>query len=194
MLTWYNSLDFLQKIYAYIAIPASAVMMIQTILLFLGIGDGSDPDIDGIDDISFGDDGLSLFTIRGIVAMLCVGGWSGIVMIEMGVPYTVTVLLSFLFGAAALFGMAMLIKLILKLQSSGNIDYQNAVGKVGHVYIPIPPNMTGTGKINVTFQDKYTELSAMSDEDEPLKTGEAIRVISANDDGILIVKRLYVKK
>jgi len=192
MINWYNSLNLLQKIYAFIAIPSTAILLIQTIMLFFGFGDDDadmDIDIDDGGDIS-GGDGLVLFSIRGIIAMLCMGGWSGILFSEMGLNTPLTVILSTLLGFAALVGMAALIKLLMQLQSSGNIELANAIGKVGQVYIPIPPNMSGMGKVNITLQEKYSEFSAMTKDTEKIKTGEMIRVVSTDDVGYLMVERL----
>ena len=193
MINWYNSLTLLQRIYALIAIPSTVILLIQTIMLFFGFGDDDvDMDLDGDVDVSSGD-GLALFSIRGIVAMLCIGGWSGILFSELGLNTPLTVILSTMLGFAALVGMAALIKVLLKLQSSGNIDLANAIGKVGQVYIPIPPNMSGMGKVNVTLQERYSEFSAMTKEPDAIKTGELIRVVSTDNVGYLMVERLKNK-
>ena len=193
MIDWYNSLNLLQRIYALIAIPSTVILLIQTIMLFFGFGDDEvDMDFDGDVDIS-GGDGLVLFSIRGIVAMLCIGGWTGILFSEMGLNTPLTVLFSTALGFAALVGMAALIKALLQLQSSGNIELANAIGKVGQVYIPIPPNMSGMGKVNVTLQERYSEFSAMTKEIEAIKTGELIRVVSTDNVGYLMVERLKNK-
>ena len=71
MLLWLESLTVLERIFLYIAVPATLILLIQTVLLLVGLGgqeaDGADLDGDGIpDDASLdldGDgvpDGLSL--------------------------------------------------------------------------------------------------------------------------------------
>ena len=102
MAYWWNSLTDLQRIFAFIGI-------VQTILLLFGIGDGDDPtdiDGDGIPDGDTGDDGLTLFSVRGIVGMFCIAGWSGIVFIDLGLSSATAIVLALLCGAAALFGIA----------------------------------------------------------------------------------------
>jgi len=162
-------------------------------MLFFGLGNDSDIDIDGDgtpDGIADGDGGLALFSIRGIMAMLCVGSWSGIAISEAGVNGILTVILSVGIGFAALVGMAFLIKLILTLQSSGNIELSNAIGKVGQVYLQIPPKMSGMGKVNITLQDKYSEFNAMTTDETPIKTGEIVRVVATDEVGYLLVERI----
>lgn len=44
MTEWWNSLSLLYKIFFCMAVPATVIMVIQTILLLIGIGSGSDAD------------------------------------------------------------------------------------------------------------------------------------------------------
>ena len=192
MANWWNSLTDLQRIFAFIGIPATLVLIVQTVLLLFGIGDGDDPtdiDGDGIPDGDTGDDGLTLFSVRGIVGMFCIAGWSGIVFIDLGLSSATAIVLALLCGAAALFGIAYLMKAVLKLQSNGTIQLGSAVGKTGQVYIPIPPKGTGRGKINIVVQDRYVELDAVTDSDDTLRTGETVRVISTDEMGLVMVER-----
>jgi len=185
MSEWFNSLDSLQRIFAFIAIPSSAVLLLQTLLLLFGIG-GADPDDI---DVPF-DDGLVLFSVRGLVAMLCIGSWSGIVLGDTALHGAVVIILSIIIGFAALIGMALLIKLILKLQSSGNIQMSNAIGKVGQVYLTIPANGAGSGKINIIIQEKFTEAQAITRDEHDIKTGEVVRVVGTDDLGLFVVERV----
>ena len=192
MANWWNSLTDLQRIFAFIGIPATLVLIVQTVLLLFGIGDGDDPtdiDGDGIPDADTGDGGLTLFSVRGIAGMFCIAGWSGIVFIDLGLPSATAIVLALLCGAAALFGIAYLMKAVLKLQSNGTIQLGSAVGKTGQVYIPIPPKGTGRGKINIVVQDRYVELDAVTDSDDTLRTGETVRVISTDEMGLVMVER-----
>ena len=194
MAAWWNSLTGLQQIFACIGIPATLVLVVQTILLLFGIGDGSDADMDidpdGFDISDAGDGGLMLFSIRGIVAMFCVAGWAGVVFVDLGLTPIPAVLLAILCGVAALFGIAYLMKAVLKLQSNGNIQIGGAVGKTGEVYIPIPAKGQGRGKINLTLQDRFIEVDAITRADETLKTGETVRVVSTDEAGLVVVERV----
>ena len=90
---------------------------------------------------------------------------------------------------ATLFGIAYLMKAVLKLQSNGTMQLGAAVGKTGEVYIPIPPKGKGRGKINIIVQDKYVELDAVTNSEETLKTGETVRVVSTDEMGLVMVER-----
>lgn len=194
MIQWWNQLDALARVYALIAIPSTLILVVQTVLLFLGVGDGDDGiDLTGDGQIDTpgdgGSDGLALFSVRGIMAMLCVGGWSGLALCASGAAQWLTVLLSLLCGLAALFMIAYLMRAAMKLQSSGNISLAAAIGKTGRVYIPIPPRTQGSGKITLTLQERFIEADAVTTAGRRLATGEAVRIVSTDED-LLVVEPL----
>jgi membrane protein implicated in regulation of membrane protease activity len=206
MSDWFESLTTLQQIFAFIAVPATVVLILQTILLFFGIGGGGGVDLDvsdvgGISGAEVPDfdaselpdgsdvDGLTVFSIRGIVAMLCVGGWSGIALLDTTLPPVVAVIIAVLLGVAALIGMAYLLRALMKLQASGNIMVESAIGKIGKVYLTVPAERKGSGKIHITVQETYTEFEAVTDDVEPIKTGESVEITAVDESGRLIVTR-----
>lgn len=196
MIAWWNNMDLIGQIFALIAIPATLVLLIQTIMVLFGGGDDMDDGIDLTGDGEIdtpgngGGDGMALFSLRGLMAMASVGGWSGLVMYEAGINPVVAILLACAFGFMALVGIAYIMKLSAKLQSSGNINLGYAIGKVGTVYIPIPPSMSGSGKVNLTIQERFIEVDAMTTTDRKLATGESVRVVSTDETGMLVVEPL----
>ena len=196
MIEWWNNMDLVGQIFALIAVPSTLVLVVQTILLLVGIG-GDDLDADGVDITGngIGDtpgdggaDGLALFSLRGIMAMAAVGGWSGLVMYEAGINLIVTVVLAAAFGFMALVGIAYLMKLAARLQQDGTLDLGYAIGKVGTVYIPIPAEMKGSGKISLTMQERFIEVDAMTTSGRKLTTGESVRVTATNENGMVVVE------
>lgn len=197
MSEWFEALSSVAKIYAFIAIPSSVVLIIQTVLVFFGVGEAESDveiDVDGdLGDVNAdvnSDGGLTLFSVRGIMAFLCVGGWSGLVFEGMGLHLILVLLLSFICGSAALVGIAFLVRAILKLQDNGNTDISNAIGKIGEVYIPVPGEGKGKGKITLVLQEKFSEVYAITQEKETIKTGESVRVVSTNGLDLVVVERL----
>ncbi len=206
MLVWWESLGILGQVFACIAIPATLILLIQTVLLFLGIGGEADSDADGdggepLDGI-FGDDlpaeapqdgpaetGLRLFTFRGMIAFFAVMGWTGIVCVKSGLHLSLSVGLSLVAGALALIGVAFLLKLVLSLQYDGTENVRNALGAGGTVYLRIPPCRTGRGKVNLLIQGAWTEKYAVTDEETELGYGEEVVVVGVSGGTTLIVKR-----
>ena len=82
---------------------------------------------------------------------------------------------------------------ISKLQSSGNLDLSNAIGKVGQVYLTIPADSASAGKVNLTVQEQYKEFSAITTAKEPIKTGQYVRVVAVSESGVLVVEPINSK-
>ncbi len=191
MITWWNELLLIQQIFALIAIPSTFLIIVQTVLMLIGIGnDGADADADVEidDDLDIPDDGLAIFTVRGVTSMLCITGWVAVALLETSLPQAVSIAIAILCGVATLIAMAYLMRAVYRLQSSGNIDVENCIGKIGEVYIPIPAAGNGSGKVNLTVQEKFSEFSAITTAGDQLKTGSFVRVVAVGPSGVLVVE------
>ena len=196
---FWNSLILAQQVFVCIAIPATVLLIIQIVMMLIGMGEGdTDVDGDGIPDEvdAFGDEddipdgGLSFFTLRGIISMLCIMGWSGLIFLDpsLSIPIPLGFVISFLLGVLAMVLVAFAMRGISKLQSSGNLDLRNAIGKVGQVYLTIPGGGKASGKINLTVQEQYKEFTAITTVEESLKTGSYVRVVALSESGVLVVE------
>lgn len=192
MIAWWEGLNLLQRVFAYLAIPATLVLAIQSVMVLFGFGDGADTDADGVPDAMEGPDsgdGLALFTVRGIVAFFAVGGWTGIVL-GGGAHPALAVAAAFLAGGAATVVIALLFKSMSRLQASGNLDLKAAVGLTGRVYLTVPAD--GCGKVNLTLQERFCELDAVTRGGEALPSGIQVRVTGLLDEQTLIVEKAPV--
>jgi membrane protein implicated in regulation of membrane protease activity len=150
--------------------------------------DGMDTDSEAPDDVEQIHKGigtLRLFTFRGLVAFSAVGGWTGIFAIDRNAHPILAIILALVAGFLAMLFVAWSVATILRMQSSGNIRRENAVGKDGEVYLTIPDN--GIGKVNVLVQDRLCEMNATTRAGRDIKTGEKITVIGVVSDGLLLV-------
>ena len=195
MINWWNELLLIQQIFALIALPSTLLIVIQTVLMLIGIGgdSGADADVDIDDGIEVPDDGLAIFSVRGVTSMLCITGWVAVALLETSLPQGVSIAIAILCGVATLIGMAYLMRAVYRLQSSGNIDIENCVGKIGEVYIPIPSTGNGSGKVNLTVQEKFSEFTAITTAGEQLKTGSFVRVVAVGPSGVLVVEPIDKK-
>ena len=216
---WWGALSLLQQIFACCAIPATVILIIQTLLLMFGFGahaaDNGEIDHDFDHDFDHGTDhgfshdsshdidsadhdinhdgahhasGVRLISLRGFVAFFAVGGWLGVALLKSGVSAVLSVIIAFAGGSLALLFVGFVLKLLYDMQESGNIDPRNAVAKTGSVYIRIPANRTGTGKINITVQGAYKEMDAVTDCDEDIQSGKMVQVVSITADNTLVVR------
>lgn len=211
-------MNIFQQVMALFALPATAVLIIQTIMLLFGFGHdgGADAPDGGIDltdsdvmtgdadfsgsvsdtagdgdtwlsegDVDF-DSGLRLLTVRGMVAFFAVGGWVGIAAIDLGAKVWLASLAAVAAGLVALWLVAVIFKALMRLQSSGNVDLKNAVGVIGEVYLRIPPEMQGQGKVSVQIQERLIEAAAMTMSSVELKSGSSVRVVAVRGDRLLV--------
>lgn len=215
MFAWWESLSAASHVFACIAVPATLVLLIQTILMFVGIGGGgadapdtpdvefdadADLDVDMSDGVfgnevlesdpdPMGLDGLRIFTVRGIIAFLVVFGWVGVMLDSSGAALWLSLPVAAVCGVAVMVLLAWLMRSVMKLRSDGNLDNRNALGVSGKVYLTIPAKRGGEGKVNILLQGSYVERNAVTDEAEPLTTGSEIVVIGLSGQSTLVVKR-----
>ena len=208
MFAWWESLSTFSQVLACMAIPATLILLIQTILTLIGIGDnGVDSDIGDADidadaadgvfgaELTDGDsdpsglDGLRIFSVRGIIAFFVVFGWTGILLDALSLSPVISVGVGAVAGFLIMLLIALLFRAVMKLESDGNVDNRNALGVSGTVYLKIPPNREGTGKVNIMIQGSYCERDAVTDENEALPTGCEIVVMSLSGQNTLVVKR-----
>lgn len=130
-------------------------------------------------------DALRLFTLRGIIAFLSIGGWMGVAAIDWNISNILAVVLALAAGWLALWFVAWTIRAFVRMQQSGNVNMENAVGRDGEVYLTIPEN--GHGKVNVIVQDRLCEMDAVTKAGRSIKTGEKITVLGIASEGVLLV-------
>ena len=205
IINWWNSLGIASQVFACVAIPATLVLFVQTVLMLIGIGNESDgfgDDVgDDIPDGVFGEndasdlpdevgfEGLKIFSVRGIIAFLVVFGWVGLAMDATGVALPITIAVALTSGAAMMLVLALMMRAVMRLRNNGNIDNRNAIGKSGKVHLTIPEERHGEGKVHLMLQGAYVEREAVTDEGEPIPTGAEIVVVGISGDTTLVVKR-----
>lgn len=193
MIEWYKTLSVLEQVYFWLGIVATVFLIIQIIMLCF-TSFGGDVDIDGDGDIDVDtDSGVSIFTVKSITAFFAVGCWAGLLTCALCADNLqwVSVISAIVGGAAAMAVVVLLMRAMLKLQSNGAFQPEKLVGKSATVYVSIPAERSGRGKITLTAQGKFMELDAMTD-GARLTVDEAVEIIS-NENECMVVKKLENK-
>lgn len=133
----------------------------------------------------FGD--LRLFSLQGFVALLTVFSWTSISFVTSGTNIAVSLGVGVLLGVIAMYLVAKVIQLTIKMTASGNFNIKNALGQMGTVYIPIGEKGGNMGKITLTAQDTFMEMDAITYGDS-LNVGQFVRVVDIRD-GVLVVEK-----
>lgn len=189
---WFKEFGALEWTYFIIACIGTLLLLVQVILMLIGAGDGgpeidTDTDGDGAFD-SHTDTGLSLFSVKGITAFFAIGGWTGLVMLTSYVSPVIAIPVSVVVGVAAYFIVWFVIRLMLRLQEDGTVNYDTAVGKTATVYVSVPPAREGRGKITLVLQGRYTEADAVTDDKERIPVDAQVTVLRSQGD-VFVVSR-----
>ena len=191
MTEWWTSLDLFMKILWCIAIASSLIFVIETVLTFIGIDHDIDTDFD-IHDASFdADPSMNLYTFRNLVNFLLGMSWTAILLKDEIRSKALLVIIAFAAGVALVAAVMYMFRWLSRMQQSGNIDvFKVAVGCQGKVYLTIPEERKGNGKVQITINDSVREYDAVTDSEFPLRTGTSIKVIEVLDASTLLVEEL----
>ncbi len=193
MTEWWTSLDLFMKILWCIAIASSLIFIIETVLTFIGADVEMDMDTDfDMPDGGFeGDPSMNLYTFRNLVNFLLGMSWTAILLQEQIASKALLMIIAFAVGALLVFAVMMLFKGLSKIQQSGNIDvYRSAVGCSGRVYLTVPAERKGAGKVQININNAVREYDALTDSEDDLKTGTSIKVTEVLDTNTLLVEEI----
>jgi hypothetical protein len=163
-------------------------------------GESFDGDIDGTSDLDiYNSDsvssisGLRIISIRGALAFFSIGGWTVYLFADSLSPL-VSIIIGLIAGSIAAVLLALAMKSILKLESSGNLDYRTAVGKIATVYIRVPKEANGKGKVIFNHQGKMVEVDAITNELEDILSKSEVKIINLIDESTLVVEKNLKKE
>ncbi len=180
-------------LYTIFAIVGGTVLVCQFLLTLIGIGGDADfaDDLSDVPhDASAGGgehaDGshgehsstnwlFGVLTFRTVIAAITFFGLAGLGATEGGMRSLPALALAVVAGAGALFGVHWIMSQLHRLQDDGTVRIGRAVGKKGVVYLTVPPNKTGAGKVHLNLQNRTVEYLAMTAHDR-IPTGAQVIV------------------
>ncbi len=193
----------LETTFFYTFAIGGAILAVQMLMTFLGGDDGDigDGGIDG--DFEMGDvedagqsTGAWLFeviSLRTLAAAATFFGLTGMTAQSYGVAPSVAFLLAGLAGFGAMYLVYWAFKQLYRLESTGAQDIRKAVGLPGEVYLRVPPNGTGIGKVHIELQGRTVEYAALTNDLEALATGSRVLVTEIVNGDTLRVERESVE-
>lgn len=182
---FFNEMEPLLRMFWYIAIPASIIFLIQTVMTFIG-GDASDglsADFDG--DISGGETPFQLFSFRNLINFLLGFGWAGITLYTTISNSGVLIAVATAVGLVFLFLFFIIIKQIQKLSEDNSFKLQETLQKTAEVYLTIPENRSGKGKVLVSVRGATHELDAMTEKDK-IASGKIVKVVKIENEMLIV--------
>jgi hypothetical protein len=206
----------LSTIYLIAAVVGGTVLVCQFVLTLMGLGDDGadmgdasfDGDVPGdaahaghdhATTLSEAADGefqhpdsswlFGILSFRTLVAASAFFGAAGSAALAAGFSQPMSLVVATAVGLGAMYGMYGLMRLISSLKSSGNERIRNALGRPATVYIPIPAARKGAGKVQLSMQNRIVEYQAVTEDDEPLKTGQSVQVVGIVGSDVVKVRR-----
>jgi hypothetical protein len=174
----------LETIFLICAVIGGTVLVLQFVMMLIGLGgEALDVDVpgdfDGDLDVDFDADfdaGDSVATdhhvgsswlfgvisLRTVIAALTFFGLAGMAASTAKVGTFGQLAVGVVAGLAAMYGVYFMMLSLTKLKSQGTPRVQRAVGKHGTVYITIPAEESGTGKIQLNLQNRTMEYLALT--------------------------------
>jgi hypothetical protein len=175
---------------AWFAVPAiagTAVVVINMILMLIG-ADGADLDL-GIDAPGDSTHAFQILSVMSLSAFAMGFGWAGIAGLHgMGWSWIVSAAVGVLCGVAMMYIVALSLKGMHDMQSSGNLSLDSAMGAEGSVYLSVPEEGAGRGQVRIVSGDRGRLLQAVSEEG-PIPTGARVRIVRVNADNTVTVAR-----
>ena len=195
MVEWWNSLSAMMKVLWAITLSASLIFVIQSVMTFLGAGDSSDFDVDtdvsgdvDVPDTDVHGTGQGLLTFRNFVNFLLGFGWSAILLRESIGSTPLLIVVSVIVGVILVTLVMLLFKWLSGMQEAGNINvFKSAVGCEGKVYLAVPGERSGSGKVQITINDAVREYEAVTD-GPALTTGTSVRVVEVISADTMLVE------
>lgn len=176
----------IKTVYMGCSIVGGAILGLQMILLLFGGDIDADTDVD---DISGDGDGFGFLSIRSLAAFLTFFGLVGLWGLEEGWGGGKTAGISLGAGLSAMMVVAWVMAMMAGLGSAGNLDPTNAVGSTARVYLTVPGENKGRGKITVSIQGRSQEYEAITKGGE-LATGSDVRILAMIAPGTFEVESL----
>lgn len=131
-------------------------------------------------------EGLNLLSIRSVAAGLAFFGLAGLATRPLGmIAATAAAVVA---GLGAAVAVAAIVKTFGRLERDGTMSLGTAVGTTGTVYLSIPGQRSGVGKVHLTVQNRLVECPAVTS-DEPLPTGASVLVIDLEGRDTVVVVR-----
>lgn len=213
---WWEALTVFQRILCCIAIPSTLILVIQTVLMVVGFGDGGSdfnpsdtsgldldvpdipdiPDVDGGVDVDLPDSDAQIGK-SGELGTIRLFTFQGIIAFATTFSWATLAFLNVLPGIAAvmsgiacgfvmMYVVAKILQLSSKLAENGTFNAKSVIGEVAQVYIPVLPNGAGGGKVTLCSSSRFVELSAVTEEKEMIPSGNRVRIIDVRGEAVVV--------
>lgn len=179
MEAWWATLNEPLRWFYAIAISTSALMVLQLILMLFGM--------DG-DDFDAVEGEVHVLSVRTVTAFFAGFGWTGVAALQGGASLPRALVYAAGVGLLFMGGVLLLMRVLYGMRHSGTLDYRNAIGEIGNVYLRVPPAMSRPGQVEVTVQGRLRVVQAFTESETEIPNQARVRVTGVMDRNTLIVE------
>lgn len=185
-----HDLNPILQIFWIIAIPISIIFFIQIIFTLIGIN-WSENFNHQIDEFSSSEEmPFQVFTFRNLINFLTSFSWSGIAFYSSFSNKSLVIVLATLFGIGFILIFFLMLKQLNKLSENNAFDISKTIGMVAEVYLKIPRESSGKGKILLSYNGSIQELDAITKEKQDIPQQTQVKIIFNNNFNQVEVKRI----
>jgi membrane protein implicated in regulation of membrane protease activity len=158
-------------------------------MTFVGVDstDGIEADFDG--DLGEADAPFQLFSLRNLINFLLGFSWTGISFYTTISSKPLLIILSLTVGILLVYLFFNIIRQVQKLAEDNSFKIAKTLNKTAEVYLTIPENKKGKGKIMISVNGSFHELEAMT-ENHKIQSGSVVKVVKIENNNILIVETI----
>jgi len=184
MTEWWQTLSDAARLFWSIAIGATFIQILLFAASFLG-GHDFDHSPDGAETDSV--EGVKLVSIRAIIAFLVGFGWTGGLLLAKGLSLLTVVAAALAVGLVFMAVIFLIMRAMMSLRADGTLDYANAIGVTGRVYVTIPAKREGSGQVEIMIQGRLATVQAVTESDHALSPQTSVKVTAVDNGNILVV-------
>ena len=174
--------------YVIPAIVGTTFFTLRIVLMLVGLGHG---DLEFCHDVDHPDSShdFQIFSLQSIAAFAMGFGWGAFAAYR-GTQWGIGGELASggICGTGMVWILAVSLRAMADLQSSGNVSISSAVGREGEVYVTVPAGGSTRGQVRLVIEERQRIYNAISGEDD-LPRGTRVRVVKVNEDNTLTVAR-----
>jgi len=181
---WWALLSASEQVFWSLGAGATVILVLQTLLSFVGMDIDTDVDLDLSTEISLE---FGLFSIKSFLAFIAFFGWTGVIAMGYGWSMPLVILASAGAGLIAMALVAYMLFQFQKLESSGTMRIEEALLEEAEVYLSIPAAGQGMGQISLELNGGLKQLKAVSEGDR-IPTGTNVKVVDILEGNVLLVE------
>lgn len=175
--------------YIVCAVFGGGILVAQLVMGFAGIdGHVADADHSSLEAHGHASEGMHLRSARALAAGLTFFGFGGLLGVQLGLGALLAFPIGVLLGLVAQVGTAKALQLMTRFEQDRTLVLDRAIGQSGVVYLTVPAERSGLGKVHVTVQERLIECPALT-RHEALPTGRSVLVVDIDEEhpGALVV-------